>query len=139
MNTTRWDGEQGDPSDLLYRLEVAELARPHIVVTRDVRNDRVSFAGPYPSAVEALCAADTECQVNKDLGNGDLLTFHVAALYPPLVAPEPEPGAGIDLGQGLYRVVQRPVSNVLLQGFCDLVVAGRDLLVRWCGRIRVPR
>jgi hypothetical protein len=84
MTMNAADGQDDLPGDLLYRLEVAELSRPHIVVTRDRRTGRESFSGPYPSAVGALCAAETEYQVDRDGGGLGELTFHVAALYPPL-------------------------------------------------------
>jgi hypothetical protein len=91
MTTNAADGQDDLPGDLLYRLEVAELSRPHIVVTRDRRTGRECFSGPYPTVLGALCAAETEYQVDRDGGGLGELSFHVAALYPPLQGGESGP------------------------------------------------
>lgn len=68
---------------------VAEMDLPHIVLCRDARGVTASFSGPYPSAIEALVAADLEYQIESESDGAESLTFHVAALYP---AISPSPG-----------------------------------------------
>lgn len=61
-----------------------ELDLPHIVMCRDRSGMFVSYFGPYPSAVEALVAAEVEGEIEREAGGGMAVTFHVAALYPAL-------------------------------------------------------
>lgn len=61
-----------------------ELDLPHIVMCRDPTGMFVSYFGPYPSAVEAMVAAEIEGEIERDAGGGMPMTFHVAALYPAL-------------------------------------------------------
>jgi len=81
------DSEDWSPlkavESVLCSIEAAELSLPHIVITRDGHTGRMSFAGPYPTSLEALVAAETESRVDRD-GGASGLTFQVAALYPPL-------------------------------------------------------
>lgn len=135
---TCWDGEHGfDPAaEVLFRVEVTELTRPHIVVTRDVLSGRVSFAGPYPSAVAALCAADTEAQVAKDLWGGSDLSFSVAALYPPSAdtsAQQPATDSGADLAN---TPEIRPARVMLRRRLGDLAMVGRGVRARRPSLIR---
>lgn len=67
-----------------FDLEVDQGHRRYLVVTLDTRTGERSFAGPYPTAIAALCTADVEYQVDRDQGGRGELTFHVAPLLPPL-------------------------------------------------------
>jgi hypothetical protein len=75
--------------NFLVEMGVAEMDLPHIVLCKDARGATASFSGPYPSAVEALVAADIEHQIESASDGPEALTFHVAALYPAL---DPAPG-----------------------------------------------
>lgn len=68
-----------------------DVERPHVVVTLDTRTGDASISGPYGTAIEALCAADVEYQVDRDQGGRGELTFHVAALHAPIGSDELEP------------------------------------------------
>jgi hypothetical protein len=59
-----------------------ELDLPHIVMCRDQSGMYVSYFGPYPSAVEAMVAAEIEGEIEREAAGGMPVTFHVAALYP---------------------------------------------------------
>ena len=61
-----------------------EMDLPHIVMCRDPSGLFVSYFGPYPSAVEAMVAAEIEGEIEREAGGGMPVTFHVAALYPAL-------------------------------------------------------
>jgi hypothetical protein len=67
-----------------FDLEVEEGRRRYLVVTLDTRTGEKSFAGPFRTAIAALCTADVEYQVDRDQGGQGELTFHVAPLLPPL-------------------------------------------------------
>jgi hypothetical protein len=75
--------------DFMVELGVAEMDLPHIVLCRDSKGATASFSGPYPSAVEALVAADCEHRLESASDGIDAVTFQVAALYPALT---PAPG-----------------------------------------------
>jgi hypothetical protein len=75
--------------NFVVEMGVAEMDLPHIVLCRDSRGVSASFSGPYPSAIEALVAADIEQQIESESDGQEALTFHVAALYPAL-----DPSAG---------------------------------------------
>ena len=75
--------------DFMVELGVAEMDLPHIVLCRDSKGATASFSGPYPSAVEALVAADCEHRLESASDGVDAVTFQVAALYPALT---PAPG-----------------------------------------------
>lgn len=84
-------GDDAEPNPLHARLAgfMVEMARaemdlPHIVFSRDARGCMDSFSGPYPTALEALVAADIEQQIDGEADGGHALTFHIAALYPRL-------------------------------------------------------
>ncbi|HEV7171801.1 hypothetical protein [Pedococcus sp.] len=84
-------GDDADPDPLHSRLSAfvvemtrAEMELPHIVYARDARGCMDSFSGPYPTAMEALVAADVEQQIEREADCRHPLTFHIAALYPAL-------------------------------------------------------
>lgn len=79
----------GDVGDFIVELGIAEMDLPHIVLCRDSKGVTASFSGPYPSAVEALVAADLEHRIEAASDGAEALTFQVAALYPALT---PAPG-----------------------------------------------
>ncbi|MFD1247357.1 hypothetical protein ACFQ3F_06115 [Nocardioides ginsengisoli] len=59
-----------------------ELSLPHIVITRDVPTGVLTYSGPYPSALEAMAAADAErCRSTQDPGWE--VTFDIAPLCEP--------------------------------------------------------
>lgn len=69
--------------EILLRIHVEEMDRPHIVLARDRSNGHVTYSGPYDTAVQAMEAAEVERAAfgsREDEG----LSFHVAALYPAL-------------------------------------------------------
>lgn len=71
-------------SGFMVEMSRAEMDLPHIVFSRDGRGCMDSFSGPYPTAIEALVAADIEQQIEREADGGHTLTFHIAALYPAL-------------------------------------------------------
>jgi hypothetical protein len=71
-------------SGFMVEMARAEMDLPHIVFSRDARGFMASFSGPYPTAVEALVAADIEEQIERETDGAQTLTFHIAALYPAL-------------------------------------------------------
>ena len=77
---------QGRLGGFLVELARAEMDLPHIVLCKDSRGTMASFSGPYPTAIEALIAADIEQQIEFESDGQEALTFHVAALYPALHA-----------------------------------------------------
>jgi hypothetical protein len=79
-------------ADLLFGIERAEIDLPHIVLSRHASGD-VSYSGPYDSGLSALRAAELEHTIEVAAGGDGEITFHVAALYPPLDA-ERRPPAG---------------------------------------------
>jgi hypothetical protein len=95
MSVEAWrdDSDGGRVPDALGNfvvgMGVAEVDLPHIVLCKDARGTTASFSGPYPSAVEALVAAELEQRIEAEADGPDALTFHVAALYPAL---RPTPG-----------------------------------------------
>jgi hypothetical protein len=74
-------------ADLLFGIEHDEIDLPHIVLSRTVATGEVSYSGPYPDGLSALSAAEVEHAVEVDGGGDGQITFHVAALYPPLSPP----------------------------------------------------
>jgi hypothetical protein len=72
--------------DFLARIvgsaESVELDLPHIVVCRDDETGAVSYSGPFPDGVAALVFAERESAVDRELNDGEPLSFGVAALYP---------------------------------------------------------
>jgi hypothetical protein len=77
-----------DPTDLvehlLFEMEQAEIDLPHIVLSRQAATGDISCSGPYPDGISALRAAELEHTIEVDAGGQGEITFHVAALYPPL-------------------------------------------------------
>ncbi|HET6153924.1 MAG TPA: hypothetical protein VFE15_13300 [Marmoricola sp.] len=69
--------------------ESAKLDLPHIVVCRDIETGAVSYSGPFPDGVSALVFAERESAVDRELNDGEPLSFGVAALYP---SERPEAG-----------------------------------------------
>jgi len=62
--------------------EVAELEMPHIVVCRDQESGAVSYSGPFADGLAAMVFADRESAIDRELNDGEPLSFVVAALYP---------------------------------------------------------
>lgn len=61
---------------------VAEVDLPHIVVCRDPETRTTSYSGPFPTAVDALVAAEREGAEDRRVGAGPPMEFSVAALFP---------------------------------------------------------
>ncbi|QGN58968.1 hypothetical protein [Nostocoides sp. HKS02] len=83
------DDAEPDPlharlAGFMVEMARAEMDLPHIVFSRDARGCMDSFSGPYPTALEALVAADIEQQIEREVDSGHALSFHIAALYPAL-------------------------------------------------------
>jgi hypothetical protein len=67
---------------------------PHVVLTGQRGSEGVAVAGPYPSGLAALIAADLEQEMEREAGSD--LVFRVAALYPAMtVTPQPDPPGSI--------------------------------------------
>jgi hypothetical protein len=71
-------------ADMLFDLERREIDMPHVVISRHVTTGELSYSGPYSSAISALQAAELEHTLELYGGGDGQITFHVAALYPPL-------------------------------------------------------
>ena len=69
--------------DWLVQTEVDSLDQPHILVCRDLESNIVSYGGPFPSAMEALCVAQREHDEEARANSGrPTLQFAVAPLLP---------------------------------------------------------
>lgn len=86
MDTSSADNSAPVPVEVVSLSDgpLNELDLPHIVMCRDSSGVFVSYFGPYPSAVEAMVAAEIEGEIERGAGGGMPVTFHVAALYPAL-------------------------------------------------------
>jgi hypothetical protein len=69
---------------MMCGIAMAELDLPHIVLTRNAATGEATYSGPYQTGLGALAAAEAEWEVDRDAGGVGDITFHVAALYPPL-------------------------------------------------------
>jgi hypothetical protein len=69
--------------EILLRIQVEEMDRPHIVLAKDRSNGHVTYSGPYSNAVQAMQAAEVERAAFGSRAD-EGLSFHVAALYPAL-------------------------------------------------------
>lgn len=69
-------------SRIVSAAEREELDLPHIVVCRDGETGVVSYSGPFRDGIEAMVFAEREAVVDRELNDGELLSFSVAALYP---------------------------------------------------------
>lgn len=81
-------------TDLLVGMERAEIDLPHIVLSRSAHTDEINFSGPYSCGLTALQAAEAEHLMELKSGGDGELTFHVAPLYPPVMEPVVQGGAG---------------------------------------------
>lgn len=77
--------DQLSPDETGRYAEVVEaggdMTRAHVVVTREMASGRVTHSGPYPDAVSAARAVETErADLGRDAGG---FFFSVAVLYPP--------------------------------------------------------
>ena len=108
-----------------FGLEADEVERPHVVVTLDTRTGAVTFSGPYRTALDALCAADVEYQVDRDQGGRGELTFHVAALDAPIGADDPDPPCDVP-----YGVRAGHEERPLAQAFALLTTAAERAIRR---------
>lgn len=68
--------------DALVHAEATTLDDPHILVVRCVSSGEVTFAGPYPTGLAALVAADREMALLSH--EPDEIEITVAALSPPV-------------------------------------------------------
>ncbi|SDP59530.1 hypothetical protein SAMN04489867_3061 [Pedococcus dokdonensis] len=98
---------------LLYDLEASEIDLPHVVICRAPGADVDSFSGPYPSALEALMAAEIQNRVERAAGGVGEVTFHVAAIYPPFETPRLPPGGVGDCVAGGRADAARPVDGAV--------------------------
>lgn len=88
--------------------DASVVGQPHVVVARDLRSGQIRLSGPYGCALDALCAAEAESQVDRDAHGGGSASFHVAALIPPIELGEPAPRPRRRpwwAGRGLLEVV----------------------------------
>jgi hypothetical protein len=73
-------------ADVFFAMEQAEIDLPHIVLSRSAVTGEVGYSGPYATGLQAMEAAELEHAREVEGGGAGEVTFHVAALYPPLEA-----------------------------------------------------
>lgn len=102
----------GTVGDFMVELGLAEMDLPHIVLCRDSKGVTASFSGPYPSAVEALVAADVEHRIEVASDGVEALTLSGGCAVP-RVDPRPGRSSCAWLTAGTARLPATPHGGAL--------------------------